>query len=146
MIEGWFYLHENKELIYKNDSDAIVDIRDSDFCHSAWAWDGERPTAWQILVEALSLGAKKERIQDLAVKWKCDDGDAFRYANYLGIELGIDGDSLYARRLDFVNIQESPIGFGDSYLEAMAELAKELGYKGGKMWNATFNDLVRDKQ
>ena len=38
MILGWYYLHVNKELIWKNDPDAIVDIRDSDLCHSAWSW------------------------------------------------------------------------------------------------------------
>ena len=54
----------------------------------------------------------------------------------------MDGNSYYARRSDFENIQESPIGFGNSYLEAMSELARELGYKGGKMWNATLKDLV----
>lgn len=142
MIQGWYYLHVNKELIYKNNPDAITDIRDSDLCHSAWAWDGQRPTAWQILTEALSLGAKKERIHELAEKWGCTDVDAGNYAKYLGIELGMDGNAHYARCADFKNLQESPIGFGNSYLEAMSELAKELGYKGGKMWNATFKDLV----
>lgn len=142
MIQGWYYLHENKELIYKNNPDAIVDIRDSDLCHSAWAWDGQRPTAWQILTEALSLGAKKERIKELAEKWGCTDADAENYAGYLGIELGMDGNAYYARRSDFENLQESLIGFGDSYLEAISELAKELGYKGGKMWNTTLKDLV----
>ena len=82
MIQGWYYLHENKELIYKNDPDAITDIRDSDLCHSAWAWDGQRHTAWQILTEALSLGAKSERIKELADKWGCTNADAENYAGY----------------------------------------------------------------
>lgn len=141
-IQGWYYLHENKELIYKNNPDAIQDIRESDLCHSAWAWDGQRQTAWQILVESLSLGAKKERVKELSETWHCDNKDAEQYADYLGLQVGMDGNAYYARKSDFENLQESPAGFGDSYLEAMSELAKEIGYKGGKMWNATFKDLV----
>lgn len=143
MIQGWYYLHENKELIYKNSPDAIIDIRDSDLCSAAWAWDGERPTAWQILVEALSLGANIERINQLAEKWGCTDLDSLNYANYLGILIGEDGNMKKATMKDFTNIQESPIGFGSTYLEAMAELAKELGYKGGKRWHTTFSDLIK---
>ena len=71
-IQGWYYLHQNKDLIYKPNPDAIVDIRDSDLCHSAWAWDGQRSSVWQILVEANSLGANKERIEELSKKWVCD--------------------------------------------------------------------------
>src|SRR5690606_24042457 len=140
--QGWYYLHENKELIYKNNPDAIADIRDSDLAISAWAWDGQRSTAWSILVEALSIGAKKERIKELASKWGCDNKDAEQYAEYLGIEIGMDGNAYFARRRNFINLMESPIGFGDSYLEAMANLAKELGYTGGKMWNNTFKELT----
>ena len=144
MILGYYYLHENKELIYKPGSDSIVDIRDSDLCHSAWPIDPtNRSHAWDILVEANALGANKNRIQELAEKWGCDNEDAEHYAKYIGIEIGMDGDAYFARRLDFVNQVESPIGFGESYLEAMSELAKELGYKGGKMWNATFKTLVK---
>ena len=53
-LQGWFYLHENNEVIYKNSPDVIEDIRDAD-------------------------------------------------------------------------------------------LARKLGYSGGKMWNATFADLVKPK-
>ena len=142
---GWYYLHKNKELIYKNSPDAIADIRDSDLCHTAWSFSPEdRAGAWDILVEALSLGAKKERIAELAEKWKCDDIDAQKYADYLGINLNIDGSAMTAYREDFTNLQESPCGFGDNYLEAMADLCKQVGYVGGKMWNATFKDLVKN--
>lgn len=145
MIEGYYYLHTNKELIYKPDPDAIVDIRESDFCHSAWAWDGQRQTAWQILVEALSLGAKKDRINKLSKKWNCDGDDALNYANYLGITLGSDGNQKTAYGKNFTNQQECPCGFGDTYLEAMSDLCKQIGFSGGKMWNATFKDLIKTK-
>lgn len=145
-IKGWYYLHENKDLIYKPDSSAIVDIRDSDLCHSAWAWTEERPDAWKILVEALSLDARKDRIKELAQKWGCNDEDARHYADYLKITLGQDGNQKTAQRSDFINLSESPCGFGNTYLEAMADLCKQLGFKGGKMWQTGFEDLVCDNK
>ena len=144
MIQGWFYLHENMDLIYKPNPDAITDIRESDLCLSAWSWNGERPTAWNILIEALSLGANKERIIELAEKWKCNDVDAPNYANYYGIILGSDGNSKTATLQNFINIQESPCGFGDTYLEAMSSLCKDVGFKGGKMWNKSFSDIIKE--
>lgn len=144
-IEGWYYLHVNKDLIYKNNPDAIQDIRESDLCHTAWGWDNSRQTAWSILVEATVLGAKGERIEELAKHWNCDDEDAENYAKYLGIVLKMDGTAHCAHRSDFTNLQESPCGFGSSYLEAMANLADQLGYVGGKMWNSTFESLVKNQ-
>ena len=144
MIQGYFYLHVNGDLIYKNNPDAITDIRDSDFCRSVWVYNGERATAWQILVEALSLGAKQKRIEELAKKWGCDNKDAKHYAQYLGLQLDVDGTAKTARRPnDFFTYPESPCGFGDTYLEAMADLCKQLGFVGGKMWNSTFIDLIK---
>ena len=142
-IQGYYYLHTNKDLIYKPGSDVIIDIRESDFCHSAWAWDGERATAWQILVEASSLGADPIRIGELVAKWKCDDEDAEHYAHHIGIELGVDGNQKTAHKKDFINLQESPCGFGNTNLQAMSDLCRQLGFKGGKMWNATFESLVQ---
>lgn len=142
MIIGWYYLHENKNLIYKNYSDAICDIRESDLCHSAWAWDGKRTTAWQILVESLSLGANKNRINELSELWNCNDEDAKKYAEYLGIEIGEDGSAKYAKQKNFINLQESKCGFGNTFLEALADLCKQFDFKGGKIWNVTFEQLL----
>lgn len=141
-ITGWFYLHENKDLIFKNYPEAIVDIRESDLCHSAWAWDGTRLCAWTILIEALSLGARKERIEKLVNDWKCTDADAVNYANEMNIILGEDGNQKTAHSTTFTNLHESPCGFGNTYLEAMADLCSQLGYKGGKMWNHSFKTLI----
>lgn len=143
-IQGWYYLHVNGELIYKNDSAAIVDIRDSNFCRVAWPCDpSDREGAWNILVESLALGAKKERVLELADKWGCSDADADVYAERVGCLLVLDGNAWCANRKDFVNLQESPAGFGDTKLEAMAALCKELGYKACKLgWGARFKDLL----
>jgi hypothetical protein len=61
MTKGCYYLHAtDKALIYKS-LDDIPDIRDSDFAIGLWIMDTEdRENAWDILVEALAAGAKKE--------------------------------------------------------------------------------------
>lgn len=145
-IIGWYYLHENNELIYKPSSDAITDIRDSSFAVCSWPMDPEsRLMGWNILVESFALGAKKSRIEELADKWSCDNDDAETYASHIGVNLSVDGNQFCATKIDFVNLQESPAGFGATKLEAMSELAKELGISGGHMWRSTFQDLVEVK-
>ncbi len=142
-ITGWYYLHENKELIYKNDPAAVVDIRESDLCRAAWPIDVEdRAGAWNLLVGANALGANPERIKELAAKWNCTNEDAVNYAEYLDVTLGIDGELLTCHRRDLVNLQENECGFGDTYLNAMSDLCKKLGYTGGKMgWHSSFKQL-----
>lgn len=143
VIIGWFYLHTNNELIYKNDPDAITDIRESDFCKAAWLWDGSRGSAWAILIEASSIGANSDRIKELAEKWGCNNDDAKNYAKrQAGIVLEMDGNSFVAKRTDFVNLQESPCGFGESFLDAMSDLCKQLGYVRGKTWGNSFANLL----
>lgn len=145
-INGWYYLHTNEELIYKPDPDAIADIRDSDFAVCSWPIDrNDRKSAWVLLVESLALGAKPERVAKLAEKWGCDDSDATIFADVIGIVIERDGDNWCAHKSDFINLQESPAGFGDSKLQAMAELAKNLGMHGGHIWRQSFTDLVAVK-
>lgn len=140
---GWYYLHQNGDLIYKPSPDAIVDIRDSDFAVCSWPLDvSSRKTAWDILVESLALGANKERVNELAGKWNCNDDDADKYAEVVGVTIELDGNAWCAHANNFVDLQESPAGFGDTKLEAMAALAGELGLSGGHMWRSTFSDLV----
>lgn len=143
-IKGWYYLHTNGELIYKADPDAITDIRDSDFAVAAWPWNDGRKNAWDILVMAGAVGAKPVRIQELAKKWLATDADAVNYAKAVNCELGEDGNQKTATRSNFVNPQESPAGFGDTYLAAMIDLCKELGYAADKLqWGAKFEDLLK---
>ena len=144
IIEGWYYLHTNGDLIYKRElGDTVADLRESDFVRMIWPFDPtDRAGAWRILVEGLSLGADKSRINELANKWGCDNNDAGNYADYLKINLYVDGDSWFATREDFVNLQESPYGLGDTALYALAYLCKTLGFKQSKMWGSTFVDLV----
>ncbi|EJC5001888.1 hypothetical protein [Escherichia coli] len=144
-INGWYYLHQNGELIYKPSPDAIVDIRDSDFAVCSWPVDvSSRKLVWEMLVEAVALGANESRISELAKKWNCDDEDADMFASVIGVDLEIDGNQWCAHRTDFVNLQESPAGFGESKLLAMADLARNLGIRGGHMWRSSFSDLVNN--
>ena len=144
-INGWYYLHQNGDLIYKPSPHSIVDIRDSDFAVCSWPVDvSSRKLAWEMLVEALALGAKESRISELAEKWNCNDEDADMFASVIGVDLEIDGNQWCAHRTDFVNLEESPAGFGESKLLAMADLARHLGVRGGHMWRASFSDLVNN--
>jgi hypothetical protein len=146
MIEGWYYLHTNNELIYKRDLDgAAADIRESDFAVGLWPMDpSDRAGAWRICVESLAAGARPERVKELASKWGCDDADALTYAKHVGVTLDNGGSPTWcAMRKDFVNLRESKAGFGPTCLEALADLAKALGYRPSKMWGATFEDLLK---
>ncbi|MFA7667325.1 MAG: hypothetical protein WCY32_14545 [Burkholderiaceae bacterium] len=145
--QGWYYLHENGELIYKPHPDAVMDIRDSDLARALWPVDpSDRLGAWTILVEALAAGANLPRIKELAAKWGCDDEDAQKYASRIGCQLSMDGDQWYATRTDFISLQESPAGFGVTALEAMADLCRSLGYRPAKMWGTSFADLLTARE
>lgn len=146
-ITGWYYLHTNGSLIYKRDSDyAAADIRESPFARAMWPVDvADREGAWSILIEALSIGADKRRVLELAQHWKCDDSDADNYAAAIGLTIYKDGDAWCATSKEATNIQEYEAGFGQTKLEAVSDLCKRLGYGGGKLgWHASFKRLVSD--
>lgn len=149
MIDGYYYLHENKDLIYKKklDDGMVADFRESDFVTMFWAIDlQDRECFWSFLVEALASGANKERVFEIAVKARCTEEDAQVYAQRLDISLLPDGNAMGAmRKIDYEtsNIQESPCGFGDNSLEALANFAINLGYKPQKMWGSSFRELVK---
>lgn len=145
MIEGFYYLHENGSLIYKPRADAatLQDARESDLVRGTWlVRKHNRMNAWSLLVEALAAGADKGRVTTLATQWACDDKDALEYAKRAGVEITLDGDKLCATGPGFINLAESSeVGFGDTALEAMAELAKQMGYQPGE-GKPTFLNLL----
>lgn len=145
MHEGYYYLHVNGDLIFKPElGTTVADIRESDLAVGLWSIDiSNRENAWSILVEGLAAGANIERIVELANKWGADDKDAAIYADRVGVNIYMDGVQWCATRKDFINLQESPAGFGDTSLIAMAELCKALGYKPTKIWPTTFADLLK---
>lgn len=144
-LEGWYYLHTNGELIYKRElGGTAADIRESDFAVGLWPVDPkDRECAWTIIIESLAAGAKKERVFELAKKWNCTDKDAEIYCERIGCKIDVDGDKYCANKIDFINLQEDPAGFGETKIEALADLAKQLGYKPYKMWGASFKDLLK---
>jgi hypothetical protein len=144
-MDGWYYLHKNGQLIYKRElGDTAADIRESDFALAMWPVDShDREGAWTVLVEGLAAGASKSQVEELSKKWGCTDDDADTYAGRVGCVIKTDGNAWCAIRPDFVSIQESPCGFGETKLEAMADLCKSLGYLPQKMWGASFRSLLQ---
>lgn len=143
-IQGWYYLHQNGDLIYKvNHAGTAADIRESDFARCMWPLDpSDRAGAWDIAIEGLALGASRARVMELASKWGLNDIDADEYARRAGISLDLDGNAWCATGPGFENLQESLAGFGETKLEAMANLAKALGIGPGKMWRQTFRERL----
>lgn len=148
MIEGWYYLHINGSMIYKRElGGTAADIRESNFAIGLWPFDpSDRESTWRICIEGLAAGAKADRIKELATLWRCNDTDASTYAQRVGCDLYMDGNKWCAVDRHFINLQESPAGFGDTCLEAMADLCNALGYRPAKMWGATFADLLNKRE
>ncbi len=128
-ILGYYYLHTNGDLIFKPPMpDILADFRESDLVRRWWRVDeGDRAKAWIICIEALAAGARYGRVMELAVKWGINDGDAPHFFEATGGTLGAfrDGDQWCAHFGDFINIQESQVGFGPTILEALAALATQ---------------------
>ncbi|MFH1721201.1 MAG: hypothetical protein ABH950_01205 [Candidatus Altiarchaeota archaeon] len=123
----YYYLHTNGDLIHKNAIvvDADPNYFDSDFVKKVWKLDDtDRGTAWVLCIEALALGARRERILELKEKWKLTDENADIFVKKAGLKLFKDGEHFCAAFGDFVDVHESQCGFGATALEALAELAK----------------------
>lgn len=58
-------------------------------------------------------------------KWKLTDEDAQEFIKQAPLNVFKDGDKWCATFKDFVNLQESQAGFGDTALEAFADLARQ---------------------
>lgn len=119
---GWYYLHTNGDLIFKR-----FRPDPGDFVRRVWSIDtADRFDAWRICIEALALGARRDRIDELAQKWGLtdEDGQVFVERSDGRMKLDRDGDRWCATFGDFINLQESPAGFGSTVLDALADLAQ----------------------
>ncbi len=143
-MDGWYYLHTNGSLIYKRElGGTAADIRESNFAKAMWPFDpGDREGAWRIVVEALAAGADRERVFELAGHWKCDDADADVHAEHIGVALSMDGNQWCATGPGFKDLAVSNAGFGDTKLEAMADLCSTMGYRPSKMWGTSFAKML----
>ncbi|KKL84627.1 hypothetical protein LCGC14_1962840 [marine sediment metagenome] len=127
-LDGYYYLHENGDLIYKRylDAEQVIDFENSPFVKKYWLMDtNNRANAWFIAIEAAAFGARKSRIADLVEKWKLTDEDAQTFVKVTDLKLTKEGDQWMATFDDFVNLQESQAGFGSTCFDALVELSKE---------------------
>jgi len=82
-MEWYYYLHTNGDLIGKNPVVVTNDYFDSPFVKKFWRIDTtDRETAWMLVLEALALGAKIERIKELTNKWKLTFNDSINLLKY----------------------------------------------------------------
>lgn len=81
MTEPWYYyLHTNGALIAKR-----FQPEPSDFVRRVWTVDlTDRGTAYIMLIEAATLGARMDRILDLAKQWGMDGADGLEFCQRAG--------------------------------------------------------------
>jgi len=125
-MEHYYYLHTNGSLIHKR---LRPDL--SDFVVRIWKLDVEdRESGWVLCVEALALGANKERIMELKKKWKLTDEDAQEFVKRDGGLILEKNDNGWCATFD--DIANAECGYGPTALEALAELAKPGTTRKGK--------------
>jgi len=129
MIEGYYYLHTNGELIYKPSSVLVGDplYFQSDFVRKVWPIDlTDRALAWDLIIEALSMGANRSRIDQLAEKWRLTDKDARRYAERRQFSLAkLEGGWIAAADDPRTKPPTRVSGLGPTALDAIADLVKK---------------------
>lgn len=119
-VLGWYYLHDNGDLIYKREEPKV---EAGGFVKHVWPVDPEdRCTAYQIVLEAEALGAKIKRVNELAKKWHFTDDDCLIAAGYFCMMLMKDGKRWSARYAD-ANENWSVV-HGETAFGAMCELVR----------------------
>lgn len=121
--DGYYYLHTSGALIWTRSRPK----RKSSFVVKSWAVDSvSRANAWMTCIEAKALGATVASVRRLAARWGLTDDDGQTFAKESSNTFGLfrDGDRWCATFNDFVDMQVSQCGFGDTVLEAFAALAK----------------------
>lgn len=128
-MKHYYYLHTNGDLIHK--VAAVVDSDpqyfDSPFVRRVWTVDTEkRGDAWNLVIQALALGANKPRIKELQEVWGLTNEDAHEFAKRNGFKLSNENSKWIAM---FQNQDKKSIagkqGVGDDCLEALADLLKQ---------------------
>ena len=119
---GFYYLHTNGALIFKK----FRPEDDSPFVRKVWQFDSSnREYAYLIVLEAAAMGADPARIEHLINHWGLTDEDAQEFVKRTReFRLFMDGDQWCATYKDFVNLQESPAGFGKRAIDALISLPK----------------------
>jgi hypothetical protein len=89
MNSYYYYLHTNGDLIAKNpsvvDSDACY--FDSPFVKKVWKINlTDRKDAWKLVLEALALGCRIDRANELAHKWNLTFEDSIEMLSHVPTE------------------------------------------------------------
>ena len=122
----YYYLHANGDLIHKSKHCDISDFEESPFVKKWWIVDLEdRVDVYNMLIHASMLGIRKERLEGLIEHWGITNEDAPNYLKRMGLMYRMDGDSYCVHGNNFINLQESNAGFGDTLFEAICEFMKE---------------------
>jgi len=79
-VHWYYYLHTNGDLICKNATYMSDSDFKSDFVVKHWLVDvNQRGDGWRMILEALVLGARIDRVKELADTWKMTEEDAAEY-------------------------------------------------------------------
>ena len=106
----YYYLHKNGDLIGKNPVvvDSDPEYFDSPFVKKVWKINlSDRADAWGLILEALALGARIDRVKELAAKWTCDLKDLielFKHVSRL-TELMKKGIDVYIEKILEIGLQ-----------------------------------------
>ena len=122
MSNNWYYyLHQNGDLIGKNPIVVYSDRHyfDSPFVKKVWLVDTEnRSNAWNLAVEALALGARIDRVKELADRWNLTKEDLIEYImrNPEPTDAQKEGMDLFIREI----LKLEPNAFWDDLIAANA--------------------------
>ena len=80
-MNWYYYLHTNGDIIGKRpDNGREQDFRESPFVIKYWLIDTtDRKDAWILAIESLALGARNERVRELAKKWQLSEDDLMEF-------------------------------------------------------------------
>lgn len=161
---AWFYMLDDGRLGFHDRLivEGTGDLRYESHVAYIWHCDWHQPwTIWDMLIEATVAGAKTDTLYEV---WKhCNLDDlpegadaetyytAEQYAKKRGIYLqqsphtddnwmadGMGGDDEEEHEAP-----ESPVGIGETKLEAMSSLCKALGFEPTKTRRVTFAGLMK---
>jgi len=143
--DGWYYLHENGDLIWKR----FEPEADSTFVKKVWRVDTtDRFSAWKIVLEAFALGGRVDRLLELSEKWKLTFEDSVELLKRTPIKavtgLMSDGLTLFADHV----LRMTPMAYWTKVREVWDDGKMDGRWNEGKAEEADRggNPTVRNNQ
>jgi hypothetical protein len=120
---GYFYLHENKDIIFKREK---PEMEIGGFVKRVWPFDPEdRAGAYCILIEAAVMDVKPERLETLLEKWQITDDDCLIAAGYYSMLLFQNAPrGLWNKWAVRWAEHDTPIGYGPTAFLSMVDLVR----------------------